>query len=193
MHEIQNSKSLPSEAPQLRRRTWQALAGALVLALLIPSGLVGLRLSAKVFAEGSISRWELLSMAVGGTLPAALVLAPVLLWRLRKFPGMQEKDEGFALALGAARGGLLAYANLLAYPLLQSLAKSKHLERHDGWDIFRFLALFAVTGACCGSWIAWQAYRERHPQRGFLPRFSLRTLVILSLGWGGLLWLFRPA
>ena len=43
-----------------------------------------------------------------------------------------------------------------------------------------------------GAWIAWQAYRERHAERGFFPRFSLRTLIVGTFSWGVLLAVFMP-
>jgi len=56
----------------------------------------------------------------------------------------------------------------------------------------RIALLFVVTGATCGAWIAWQAYRERHPERGFFPRFSLRTLIVGAFSWGLLLAVYMP-
>jgi hypothetical protein len=57
----------------------------------------------------------------------------------------------------------------------------------------RLLALFVVAGATCGLWIAWQAYRNIHPEAGCFPQYRLSTLLMLVIAWGVVLALFTPA
>lgn len=54
----------------------------------------------------------------------------------------------------------------------------------------QLIMLFAVAGATCGAWIAWQAYRRKHPDTGIIPAYRLVSLLQLILAWGFLLALF---
>ena len=139
----------------------------------------------------NLPRWmvgdlvELLFFTIFYCGPGAVILAGILMAIQRKAALRLEDAEGNFIWKGTWFGAGMAYLNFPGYLSIF------FFERE--FAVFRTGMLFFVTGATCGAWIAWQAYKERHPERGFLPGFSLRTLVLFSFGWGGLLWLFRPA
>jgi uncharacterized membrane protein YsdA (DUF1294 family) len=62
----------------------------------------------------------------------------------------------------------------------------------DPYRLLRLCAVYIITGGVCGAWLAWQVFREQHPERGVIPRYSLRTLLLLVIAWGFLLWIFMP-
>ena len=176
-------------------RWFPALAGTLVLCVLVPCVLTWCRTQGAPFPmfddDPPALRWNSLQLIalffctffLCG--PGALLLAYLMLLRLRRFAGLGEGAERPAITHGALWGTLIGFLDFPGYLAFFLFDK-------DPYGILRVAVLFAVTGATCGAWIAWQAYRERHPERGFLPRFSLRTLVVGVLAWGVLLGLFFP-
>jgi hypothetical protein len=184
-------------SPAPPSRWFPALAGTLVLCVLVPCVLTWCRTQGVPFEQGTFrdhpptSSWsplELFSLLFCTFFlcgPGALLLAYLMLLRLRRFAGMGESAERPAITRGALWGTLIGFLDFPGYLALIFFY-------NDPYGILRVAVLFAVTGATCGAWIAWQAYRERHPERGFLPRFSLRTLVVGVMAWGVLLGLFFP-
>ena len=188
----------PFSSLSLRGRTIHALAGALIMGVLIPSILVWWHFHGRPFDHlgakdpDRIHLWfvkELIALLFLAGLfcgPGALILGGILMVLQRKSAARFDADEGNAIWSGVWMGAALAFINLPGYFSFEFFASSPV-------NVIRVFMLFLVTGSTCGAWIAWQAYKEHHPERGILPRFSLRTLIFLALGWGGLLWLFRPA
>jgi hypothetical protein len=176
-------------------RWFPALAGALVLCVLVPCVLTWCRTQGAPFGTfdsgppapgwSPLQLVALLFCTFFLCGPGALLLAYLMLLRLRRFAGLGESAERPAITHGALWGTLIGFLDFPGYLALSFFAK-------DPYGLLRVAVLFAVTGATCGAWVAWQAYRERHPERGFFPRFSLRTLVVGVLAWGVLLGLFFP-
>ncbi|MCZ7645465.1 MAG: hypothetical protein M5U26_09305 [Planctomycetota bacterium] len=190
----------------INRYALSALLGALLLGVLLPCVLT-------YWHQGQGSIWKHVSMddtdleltdgnwypvellglaaiALVGCGPGALVLTAMLLGILRKSQDAEHEakrrtDREF-LSVGAVWGACLAFGNFPGYLVGIFLDP-------DVWVFPRVVVLFAVTGASCGFWIAWQVFREAHPDRGILPPFGLGRLVLLVLGWGALLWLFQPS
>ena len=200
---IQRRKKLVSSSWlkffSLRFRAIYALAGALIIGVLLPCVFTwwhthGLYLGfkdvdnpAKAPELGLEPLLHLLLLAGLFCGPGALILGLILMAFQRQDAARLEDDEGNFIWRGAWAGVGLAYLNFPGYFSVFLF------ERGIEAAAFRTGTLFFVTGATCGAWISWQAYKESHPERGFLPRFSLRTLLLLTFGWGGLLWLFMPA
>jgi hypothetical protein len=174
-----------------------AIAGALFLGVLVPTLLTAmhtvdqepLRIPASevpyIFLRFLIRFLILIVCASVGCGPGAAILTAIFLYRLMKNPCSKEPDERAVISLGARSGALYAFFNLPGFLALVFLY-------YEDFAFLRVLALFMITGATCGGWIGWQAYRAHHLERGFFPRFSLGTLVSLALGWGALLILFGP-
>ncbi|MBI3829318.1 MAG: hypothetical protein HY291_07365 [Planctomycetes bacterium] len=174
-----------------------AIAGALFLGVLVPTLLTAmhtvdqepLRIPESqipyVFLRFLVKFLVLVICAAAGCGPGAALLAGYFLYRLMKHPCTKEADERAAISHGAKLGALFAFFNLPGFLALVFLY-------YEDFAFLRVLALFMITGATCGGWIGWQAYRAHHLERGFFPRFTLGTLVSLALGWGALLVLFGP-
>mgnify|MGYP001616675931 CR=1 FL=1 len=81
-------------------------------------------------------------------------------------------------------GSVIAFLNLPAH------LSAVLFEWDSSLDLLRYILLFIVSGASCGAWIGWQAYRAENPQAGFFPPCSLKTLLGVVLAWGALLALF---
>ena len=181
----------------LRGRMILALMGALLLGVPIPCLLTWWSTNGAPLHRLALDKpneyvpWQLQDLLVllifcsvlCGTF--ALGLGGIMMASLRGDSRLEQDDERFILSYGMKAGAGLAFLNLPGY-------FAKFFYGDGALPLVRIVMLFAVTGLTCGAWIAWQAYKERHPQRGFLPRFSLKTLVLLSLGWGLLLMLYRP-
>lgn len=191
-----------------RRYAGTAVCGALLLGVLVPCLLTFWNMghgSGSGFAVGNLSSqtedggWYikdliwLISVAGIGCGPGALVLSGILivffryLMRLDRQASQLWKADRHYLIAGCLAGATAAFANFPGY-LVGELLNSE-----DDLRSLRVLTLFAVTGATCGTWIAWQVYREFHPGLGLFPRISLAGLIALVLGWGALLFLFQPA
>ncbi|MBE7463192.1 MAG: hypothetical protein HS116_06795 [Planctomycetes bacterium] len=190
-----------------RRFAGTAVLGALLLGILVPclltfwfsghSGLTGAFLEAPERPDEG--RWDfselvwLISVASIGCGPGALILSGILIGLFRLLMRQEGrawqvwKSERYFMQAGFAAGALAAFANFPGYLVVDLL------NHHDGLRLLRVFTLFAVTGATCGTWIAWQVYREFHPELGLFPRVSLSGLVVLVLGWSTLLFLFQPA
>ena len=104
---------------------------------------------------------------------------------LRKSDAIEKDDEAPAMRKGALIGCLLGFTNVPGYFANILLAPTPNPG-------LRLVSLFAVTGATCGAWLGWQAYRHRHGRKAWFPRFNLSTQIFLVMGWGVLLALFMP-
>ena len=126
------------------------------------------------------------------------------MWRLRALIMRRQATQVKALGWGSLIGAGFSFLNLPVYfcaGYVAIIEMGMHrMDRvvmgflgQEPLEYFsRAFVLFTFTGATCGAWVGWQAYKERHPKCGFFPRFSLRTLVLLAMGWGMLLALFMP-
>ncbi|GMV82150.1 MAG: hypothetical protein AMXMBFR7_33340 [Planctomycetota bacterium] len=201
------SASTPEWDQPARRYAGTAVLGSMLLGVLIPclltywfsghSGLTAAFVEAPSRPEDG--RWDfselglLLAVASIGCGPGALILSGILIALFRHIMRRNGQDwqvwksERLYLLTGCTVGAMAAFTNFPGY-LVADL-----LNHHDGLRFIRVLTLFAVTGATCGTWIAWQVYREFHPGLGLFPRISLAGLIALVLGWGTLLLLFQPA
>ena len=186
--------------PSKRGRMLPALAGALVLAVLVPCVIIWLcdggdpRFQTAPYNPGDFiaSRFRtiecLLSLCVYATIfcgPFTASLGFGLYWLLVGSDRARKNEERDILLIGALSGCFIGYLNLPIFAAASFL-------NGKGWEAPQEAMLFVVSGATCGAWIAWQAFREVQPGRGFLPRFSLRTLILLVLAWGALLALLLP-
>ncbi|MCW8132016.1 MAG: hypothetical protein KIS92_16840 [Planctomycetota bacterium] len=186
--------------PAARRRTscmlW-AFLGSIVLGVIVPTALTTMHtVDAEPFripdsevpfvAFRFLIKFGVLAIcAAVGCGPGALILTGILLHRMMKHPGSQAPDERPLILRAAWLGAIFSFANLPGLLALIFLATEE-------WAFARIVALYMITGATCGGWIGWQAYRAHHLDRGFMPRFTLGTLISLTMGWGGLLILFGP-
>jgi hypothetical protein len=197
-----NASIAPIAAPPetgVRGRWFHAMLGAIVLCVLVPCLLTWARLQGVPFnpnathpnAPSGFDEWNAGQLAVLSFFtfilcgPGTVVIGGILMHSLRKSRALALDEERGSITEGALRGGTWGFLNLPGY-----FALTFHGGEFMG--LLRVGVLFAVTGASCGAWIAWQAYRERHPARGFLPRFSLRTLIVAVFAWGTLLGLYFP-
>jgi len=174
-----------------------AVFGIMAVGILIPCVLTWLHahgdLFPAVFLEVNENRmpWNLfdlmflLFIALIGCGPGAFLLGLFAFTTMRRARCLKASRENEAMRHGALLGAALAFANFPGY--LSAVF-------YEGEDLIalRIALLFVVTGATCGAWIAWQAYRERHPERGLFPRFSLRTLIVGAFSWGLLLAVYMP-
>lgn len=119
--------------------------------------------------------------------PGALILGAFLFRTIEKHPYTLGGKSKAALIIGTLMGAAIAFMNLPGY-----MAIGFFKDKLDPAPWLRLAALFLVTGATCGAWIAWQAYREKNPAEPFFPRYSLRTLMLLVFAWGFLAALFMP-
>lgn len=172
-----------------------AIAGAVVLGVIVPCGLAAMRMTDLTFDGGDtgpssllayIERAAMLCMIAGFFCsPGAVILSAIIVIMLRK----QIHNEGGTHARWIQRGSVYgAVAAFLNFPGYLAAA----ILPDDGFMPVRLITLFAVTGATCGAWLGWQAWRENDLEAGLVPRFSLRMLIFLVLGWGVLLSLFVP-
>lgn len=110
--------------------------------------------------------------------PGILILGNILLAILRHAPSLKKKSTKLCtlIASGAVFGAITSIANIPGY------LGAIYLER-DSNPIPRLAVVFVVTGALCGTWIAWQVFKERHPGHGFLPEISdrMRAALVVSL------------
>ncbi len=181
-----------------KRHFFQALMGALLFGVIPPCVLTwihwrGSPSSWSLFGppytiKGGWTFFDLFHLFVVGTIfggPGIFLISALLLSHLYAFAEKHADRERHSILRGAIVGAFIAFLNIPCY-LVGVLCEPDPLT----W--VRLVALFAFTGATCGAWLGWQAFRSIQPGRSFFPRFSLRTLVLLALGWGVLLALFMP-
>ena len=165
----------------------EATMGSVPIGVTLPCILVSLRLINRPSVEGVIfiefNPFAIFVCAVIFCGPGAIVLSLILLkilvskttdWTLRQI-----------ICAGMFGGIAMAFCNLPGYLVIELL-------HGDTFVLERVTLLFAVAGASCGMWIAWQAWRASHPKERFLPRFSLRTLMLLVFLWGIVMLAFQP-
>jgi len=160
--------------------------GSLLICVVVPTILFGLR-DASEIARGDGAIILLIITVPIFVGPGLLILARVLLGTLRRKCDSGIKDEGLhrLLVNGAISGALLAFLNFPGYVGYLHLARDPH-------PILRLAVIFIVTGALCGVWIAWQAFKERNPDRGFIPSMGVWALVSSMIVLFTLLWFFLP-
>jgi hypothetical protein len=112
--------------------------------------------------------------------PGAVLLAVILHNVLSAMKGGEPHE---IMRKGALLGAVLAFLNVPGFMAGALL--------HGDYVGFRLACLFLVSGATCGAWIAWQAYRSNNAAPLF-PRYSLRTLLVIVFLWGLLLAIFAP-
>src|SRR5258706_13413848 len=117
--------------------------------------------------------------------PGIVIISTLLYFFFRTGSSVRREDEGTAIRVGMIWGVGISWLNFPA------LLVRVFLDEYP-LSALRVITLFLVTGATCGGWVAWQAYREAHPERRWLPRFTMGTLLVLTLAWGLLLMLFMP-
>lgn len=199
----QGATSDPNTKPRVHKRlSWHrlgsALAGSVLFGVIIPCFLTWIALfgGANVSATNGLEtvsqfQWNvvellvLIAFALLFCSPGAMVLSSILFFIFRKLKCVESESERELIQLGVISGALVSVLNFPGFAALF------FLEQYPlAW--LRIVLLFVITGATCGAWTAWQAYREAHPERGFLPRFTMITLLILAISWGLLLMVFMP-
>jgi magnesium-transporting ATPase (P-type) len=131
---------------------------------------------------------DLISILFMGVCSSGLVGMALGLWlrsELRRRAKANAWNERKIILAGAGSGIFVAFLDFPAYSCYACF-------HEESLAALLVVVLFAVTGATCGLWVGWQVYRSFHPELGIVPRFSLRTLILLALAWGVLLWLFKP-
>ncbi len=165
-----------------------AALGSVLIGVTLPCALVGLRTLGNIQIQNGPDHhhFDFVDMVVVAIIfcsPGAIVFSLLLLailerqaanWSLRR-----------SMVEGAIFGIMMAFANVPGYFAIVLL-------QGDTFVYARVMLLFVVAGASCGIWIAWQAWRKTHPQERFLPRFSLRTIMLLVLLWGAVMLVFQP-
>ncbi|MCW8132018.1 MAG: hypothetical protein KIS92_16850 [Planctomycetota bacterium] len=176
-----------------------AMLGSVVIGAIVPCVLTWVRLEghSEVFHEWSRSfgvepsePWQFSHLAgmMGASALACGTFSLFLAIMLKRHlvNTCSEQTESKALERRSAKlGALVAFLNFPGYLALVLFPLQVR-------SFFQVLLLFLVTGATCGLWIGWQAYRVYQPDLGFVPRFTLRTLMALVFAWGVLLALFSP-
>ena len=176
-----------------------ALIGAVVIGVTLPTLLVCWNCGERgpldfdpvpAVPGGGVDWLHLVENWVGLQVVATIFCGPgaiILGWVLYTFCKKRCLDESKTLrdivVFGMWFGGIAAFLN---FPGLLSA----NLLRKN--SIVLVPLLFAVAGASCGAWVAWQAWRATHSQERFWPRFSLATLMIAVFAWGILLAVFAP-
>ena len=180
-------------------RLGSALAGSILIGVIVPCFLSwiatyggesytvvnGVAVDTTEFQWHFNELFMLMFLALLFCAPGAAILSSILYFIFRKIKAVELDSEGSAIKTGLIVG---AFTSVLNFPGFFSYAV---LERYPQVGL-RIGLLFVVTGATCGAWTAWQTYREAHPERKFLPRFTMMTLLVFALGWGVLLMVFMP-
>ena len=190
-----------------------ACTGAFIIGVTLPTLLIlwhrGLTHSDRIMTPGWIKMTEMSFKSIIETAlwlfsgvsvfcgPGTVLLSLLLYFILRKDVLSQLESSGLLLLRGAMLGAVLAFANQPGWSAWQLFTTELWNPQPPALAvramvILRFVLLFSVTGASCGAWIAWQAYRSHHPSEGQIPKYSLRTMMMLVLLWGALLALFSP-
>ena len=133
---------------------------------------------------------ELIELELGAIIfcgPGAFIISVVLYTRgqslLLRNPDWTQQQ---LLARSAMMGIVSAFINLPGWLAIAIMPDD------ETFIVARVLILFAVAGASAGFWIGWQVWRASHPEAGFWPRFSLKTLMLVVYAWGVLLAIFAP-
>jgi hypothetical protein len=119
--------------------------------------------------------------------PGLTILSYVLLRRLRKrfLDESEEFQRKNLVYLGVFNGISMSSLNFPGYLALIHLTRGPMIA-------VRLMLIFAFTGGLCGAWVGWQAFKERHPGYGFLPRLNLTEWIFFYLSSGAVLWAFMP-
>lgn len=132
---------------------------------------------------------EFMQLQFGATLfcgPGAFILT-LILYSILKGTSQSCLAAGELIQRGVFWGIVLAFANIPGYLCGFVIGWQQPLAE------LRIGLLFASAGAVSGAWIGWQAWRALHPEAGFFPQFSLKTLLTVTLCLGALLAIFAPA
>ncbi|MEI6233975.1 MAG: hypothetical protein WCT04_13040 [Planctomycetota bacterium] len=166
----------------------KAALGSIFIGVTLPSILVCLHLY-EIKLGGpphEIMQEEFVILLVAGTIfcgPGASVLSSILLLILERRSLVWTLQQTM---WGGVLGGIaMAFLNVPGYMV-------GFILEDDPYVYSRVTLLFAVAGSTCGLWIAWVAWRSQHPGERFLPRFSLRTLIVVVLLWGAVMLAFQP-
>ncbi len=122
--------------------------------------------------------------------PAFALAGGLYLWQRDMAEDRCTNFHKFQLK-GAAIGAALALLNIPGW-YAASLLEAGTFSEQRHWVLPMLGVLFAVAGSSCGLWITWQAWRYHHPECGVIPRYSLKTMMVLIFMWGGLMALFKP-
>ncbi|HEY3323171.1 MAG TPA: hypothetical protein VGP72_22145 [Planctomycetota bacterium] len=195
--ENENMASISELKERLQYVFW-ACAGAVVIGVTLPTvltcwncgerGIFGDHEAAALSAMQLAEDW--FGLQVAATLfcgPGAVILALLLFFpcrRLAKKAGATLRNVAWC---GVLVGTVMGFLNLPGWAVGFILPAS---GRHP--VEIRVLLLFLISGASCGAWIAWQAWRAEHPGERFFPRYSLMTLILFVFAWGLLLAIFAP-
>lgn len=118
--------------------------------------------------------------------PGAVFLGLLLYAGLSGGPKNPPLPARKSIKQGAIWGAGIAFLNLPGYLVLVVLDMNTPM----GW--LQLVLLFVVSGASCGMWIGWQAFRSDHPDASVFPQYSLKALMALVISWGVLLAVFNP-
>lgn len=165
-----------------------AALGSVAIGILLPFFLVCLRLMGKPqSAAHQFVDWGLDSLFVAMFFcgPGAFLLALVLFKVLMLESQARNWSQARTFVWGAVLGPVFATINFPGYFVGDVL-------KADDFIFERVMLLFAVAGTTCGLWVAWQAWRASHRHEKFLPRFSLRTLMLMVVLWGCAMLAFQP-
>ena len=173
--------------PKLRHYALAAL-GSVLIGVTLPSLLTAMRLCLldKYANERVLNFLILQALALLGCGPGAVMLALILMSFLAlKTPQWSVKRS---ITSGALWGVGLAFLNFPGLCVLAFL----YDEHEPIVSVLRVALLYVVAGSTCGMWIGWQAWRGFRPSEGFLPRFTLRTMLMIVMLWGTVLVAFQP-
>jgi hypothetical protein len=140
------------------------------------------------YRDGGIGQFLWLSAVLQVTAlilcgPGAVILAAVIYANFRE---MYEHDDKVQSRQTPPFISMMLVGTVAAFLNLPAYASAEFVQPA------RMIILFIVAGATCGLWIGWQAWRATHPEERWLPKFSLATLLLLAIAWGGLMLIFAP-
>lgn len=165
-----------------------AAIGSILIGVTLPALLTALRLCLlNKYAGERLQNFALLQAAAFfGCSPGAVILSMLLMafltMKANKWTAKRSIVTGGLCGIG------VAFLNLPGYGAFMFLWE----DDSPAGSIARVVLLFIVAGITCGMWIGWQAWRGFRPTEGFLPRFSLRTLLLVVMMWGTVLVAFQP-
>ena len=140
-----------------------------------------LQIYQQLFADGIFH--SIYGTALMGICP---VLIPMLLARLIGLKrAAKHRSRSGILWAGTLGGTVLSFLNVTAYLGAE----------YFYWDTYPYIRmglLFAVIGASSGFIVASGAWWLAYPAEKIIPRFTLRTLLVLVLIFGGLMLAFQP-
>jgi hypothetical protein len=163
------------------------MVGSNIGGVLIPCVLVAVRTfynpGIETFFDETPPRNAIIGAILFFSLHSTTLLALAVLRRLLKLS--KDWTLGESMVRGACYGAALNFVNLPLYSVISLLNGDELLA-------VRVIILFAVSGSLWGTWIGWHAWKAWHPEEHFFPRFSLRTLILVVLLWGGVMLMFQP-